>query len=151
MQVRFRPSPRAPARLGRRGRTSFVTVLATLLVVWDAAPSFASGDAAHGAKVYQDCMICHSLDKNEIGPLHRDVFGRKAGSVPGYDYSAALKASDIVWNDTTLDTWLADPQALVPGTKMTFSVDDAQDRADVIAFLKDKAATDRKATTAGAK
>jgi cytochrome c len=151
MQVRFRHSPRAPARLGGRGRTSFVTVLAAMLALQHAAPSFASGDAAHGAKVHQDCMICHSLDKNEIGPLHRDVFGRKAGSVPGYDYSAALKASNIVWNETTLDKWLADPQAFVPGTKMTFSVDDAQDRADVIAFLKDKAATDRKTTTAGAK
>jgi cytochrome c len=83
--------------------------------------------------------------------MHRNVFGRKAGSVPGYDYSAALKASNIVWNDTTLDKWLADPQAFVPGTKMTFSVDDAQDRADVIAFLKDKAATDRQAATVGAK
>jgi cytochrome c len=151
MQVRFGYSERAQARFGGRGRASFVTALATMLVAQHAAPSFASGDAAHGAKVYQDCMICHSLDKNEIGPMHRDVFGRKAGSVAGYDYSIALKASNIVWNDTTLDKWLTDPQALVPGTKMTFSVDDAQDRADVIAFLKDKAATDRRATAAGAK
>jgi cytochrome c len=103
------------------------------------APALAAGDAARGAKVYQDCMICHSLDKNEIGPRHRDVFGRKAGAVADYDYSAALKASNIVWSEATLDRWLTDPQALVPGTKMTFSVDDAQDRADVIAFLKEKA------------
>ena len=151
MQVRFGHSERALARFGGRDRASLATVLATVLVVQQAAPSFAAGDAAHGAKVYQDCTICHSLDKNEIGPMHRDVFGRKAGTVAGYDYSAALKASNIVWNDTTLDKWLTDPQALVPGTKMTFSVDDAQDRADVIAFLKDKAATDRQATTAGAK
>jgi cytochrome c len=151
MQVRFGHCERALARFGGRDRAPFMTVLATMLVVQHAAPSFAAGDAAHGAKVYQDCMICHSLDKNEIGPMHRDVFGRKAGSVADYDYSAALKASNIVWNDTTLDKWLTDPQALVPGTKMTFSVDDAQDRADVIAFLKDKAATDRRATAAGAK
>jgi cytochrome c len=84
-------------------------------------------------------MICHSLDKNEVGPRHRGVFGRKAGSLADYDYSAALKASNIVWNEAALDKWLTDPQALVPGTKMTFSVDDAQDRADVIAFLKEKA------------
>jgi cytochrome c len=94
-------------------------------------------------------MICHALDKNEIGPRHRDVFGNKAASVPGYDYSAALKASNIVWNEATLDKWLTDPQALVPGTKMAYAVDDAQDRADVIAFLK--AAKDRSSTTAGAK
>ena len=122
-----------------------------MLAVAHSAPGFAAGDAAHGAKVYQDCMLCHSLDKNEIGPRHRDVFGRKAGGVPGYDYSAALKASDIVWTETTLDKWLSDPQALVPGTKMLFSVDDAQDRADVIAFLKEKAASAPSSATVGAK
>ena len=125
--------------------------LAAMLTVQHTAPSFASGDAAHGAKVYQDCMICHSLDENEIGPKHRDVFGSKAGSVPGYDYSATLKAANIVWDETTLDTWLTDPQALVPGTKMTFSVDNAQDRADVIAFLKEKAASDRPSAMVGGK
>jgi cytochrome c len=87
-------------------------------------------------------MICHSLDKNGIGPSHRNVFGRTAGSVANYSYSAALKASNIVWSETTLDQWLTNPQALVPGTKMMFSVDNAQDRADVIAFLKDKAGSD---------
>ena len=96
-------------------------------------------------------MLCHSLDKNEIGPKHRDVFGRKAGGVPGYDYSAALKASDIVWTETTLDKWLTDPQALVPGTKMLFSLDDAQDRADVIAFLKEKAASTPSSAAVGAR
>jgi cytochrome c len=96
-------------------------------------------------------MICHSLDKNEIGPRHRNVFGSKAGSVPDYDYSAALKASGIVWNETTLDKWLTDPQAFVPGTKMTFSVDVAQDRADVIAFLKEKSASVPPSVAVGAK
>jgi cytochrome c len=129
---------RAHPGTGGYNRAVVMMALAAMLAVPPAAPSFASGDAAHGAKVYQDCMICHSLDKNEIGPKHRDVFGSKAGSVPGYDYSAALKASNIVWSETTLDKWLTDPQALVPGTKMTFSLDDAKDRADVIAFLKGK-------------
>jgi cytochrome c len=132
-------------------RAAVMTALAAMLAVQHPAPSFASGDAAHGAKVYQDCMICHSFDKNEIGPKHRDVFGSQAGSVPGYDYSAALKASNIVWNETTLDKWLTDPQAFVPGTKMTFSLDDTQDRADVIAFLKQKAASDRSSATVGGK
>jgi cytochrome c len=130
---------------------TIVTALTAMLVVAHSAPGLASGDAAHGAQVYQDCMICHSLDKNEIGPRHRDVFGRKAGSVPDYNYSAALKASSIVWNETTLDQWLTDPQALVPGTKMMFSVDDAQDRADVIAFLKEKAGSDPSTATVGAR
>jgi cytochrome c len=139
------------ARIGGHNRVTIATALAIMLAVAHSAPGFAAGDAAHGAKVYQDCMLCHSLDKNEIGPSHRGVLGRKAGGVPGYDYSAALKAADIVWNETTLDKWLSDPQAVVPGTKMLFSLDDAQDRADVIAFLKEKAASAPPGATVGAR
>ena len=127
------------ARVGGENRAINVMALAMILAVGHLTPSFASGDAAHGATIYRECMICHSLDKNGIGPRHRGVFGRKAGSVPDYDYSAALKAADIVWNETTLDQWLTNPQMLVPGTKMMFSVSNAQDRADVIEFLKEKA------------
>jgi cytochrome c len=85
MQLRFGRNDRLHARIGGRKRVAFGTALAAMLAVGHSAPSFASGDAARGAKVYQDCMICHSLDKNEIGPKHRDAFGSKAGSVPGYD------------------------------------------------------------------
>ena len=131
----------AQARVsGAKNRAAGAMALAVVLAVGHPAPSFAAGDAAHGATIYRNCMICHSLDNNGIGPRHRDVFGRKAGSVPDFDYSAALKGSGIVWNETTLDQWLTNPQALVPGTKMMFSVGNAQDRADVIAFLKEKAA-----------
>ena len=98
----------------------------------------AVGDAAHGAQVYRTCGICHALDKNGAGPKHAGVFGRTAGTVPDYRYSPALQKSGIVWNDATLDKWLADPQAMVPGTKMFFNLDSAQDRADVIEFLKEK-------------
>jgi cytochrome c len=96
-------------------------------------------------------MICHSLDKNGIGPSHQGVFGRKAGAVPGYNYTAALKGSNIVWDEAALDQWLTNPQALVPGTKMMYSVDNAQDRADVIAFLRDKARGDPSDVAAGAR
>ena len=128
---------RPRVRVGGLNRVA--SAMAVVLVVAHSAPSFAAGDAAHGATVYRQCMICHSLDKNGIGPSHHNVFGRAAGSVANYTYSAALKASNIVWNEATLDQWLANPQALVPGTKMMFAVDNAQDRADVIAFLKEKA------------
>ena len=87
-------------------------------------------------------MACHTLDKNAIGPKHRDVFSRRAGSVADFDYSAALKGSNIVWDEATLDAWLTNPQGLVPGSKMFFSVGNVQDRADVIAYLKDKARSD---------
>jgi len=126
-------------------------VLAFLLAGGHPAKSSASADAAHGATIYHECMICHSLDKNGIGPRHQGVFGRKAGSVPDYNYTAALRGSNIVWDETTLDHWLTNPQALVPGTKMMFSVDNAQDRLDVIAFLKEKAASAQLGATAGAK
>ena len=97
-----------------------------------------SGDAASGERIYQACTDCHSLDQNDVGPRHRGVYGRKAGSVPDYSYSGALKSSNITWNEETLDKWLTDPQAFVPGAKMFFHLDGAQDRADVIAYLKDR-------------
>jgi cytochrome c len=103
--------------------------------------ALAAGDPAHGQQVYKTCMICHSLEKNGAGPKHAGVFGRTAGTVPDFRYSVALQKSGIVWTAETLDRWLADPQAMVPGTKMFFNVDSAQDRADVIEFLKEKTVT----------
>ena len=94
-----------------------------------------TGNPAQGAKLYQACMGCHSLDSNEVGPRHRGVVGRAAGQVPGYAYSAALKNSKIVWTPANIDRWLTNPQKLVPGAKMFFSVAKPQDRADIIAYL----------------
>lgn len=93
------------------------------------------GDAEHGKALYQSCMGCHSLDENDVGPMHRGVVGRKAGAVPDYAYSAALKASGLRWDEMTLDRWLSNPQALVPGSKMYFSIPKPQDRADLITYL----------------
>jgi cytochrome c len=139
------------ACVSQPNRAASAMAVAVMLVVGHSAPSFAAGDPDRGAKVYRQCMICHSLDKNSIGPSHRDVFGRRAGSVPDYSYSAALKGSGIVWNETTLDDWLTNPQALVPGTKMMFSVGDEQDRADVIAYLKEKATSGQSSAAPDAK
>jgi cytochrome c len=93
------------------------------------------GDAARGKDLYQACSGCHSIEENDIGPKHRGVVGRPAGSVPDYAYSPALKASGLVWSADTLDRWLTNPQALVPGTKMYFLIADPQKRADLIAYL----------------
>lgn len=95
------------------------------------------GDASRGKTSYQACTGCHSVDENELGPRHRGVVGRRAGSLEDYAYSAALKNSGLNWNRETLDRWLQDPSALVPGTKMFFKIDDAQTRADIIAYLQD--------------
>jgi cytochrome c len=97
----------------------------------------AAGDAQRGGLLYkQMCAGCHSIDYNGIGPAHKGVFNRKAGSAEGYAYSSALKASGMVWNEQTLDRWLANPERLVPGQKMGFMVRSAKDRADLIAYLK---------------
>ena len=97
----------------------------------------APGDAVRGGQLYtQRCTACHSLDANRIGPMHRGVFGRKSGSVPGYNYSPAVKKLNVVWNETTLDKWLKSPTTMAPGTMMGLSVPNAQDRADLIAYLK---------------
>jgi cytochrome c len=93
------------------------------------------GNAARGKELYQSCTSCHSIDENDIGPKHRGVVGRKAGTVSDYAYSSALRASGIVWDEAHLNVWLANPSAMVPGTKMYFILKDPQDRADVIAYL----------------
>ncbi len=96
----------------------------------------APGDARRGAEVYASrCGGCHSVDADRVGPRHAGVFGRHAGAVEGFDYSAALKASAIVWDAKTLDLWLTDPESLVPGQRMGYSLGDAALRADVIAYL----------------
>lgn len=147
MRLKFGGAIGPRLRIGKPATTA--TALA--LLAFGPVPSRAAGDAAHGGEVYRDCMLCHSLDRNEIGPRHRGVFGRKAGSLADYEYSAALKASGIVWDEAMLDRWLTDPSALVPGTKMMFSLDDARDRADVIAFLKEQSAARPQNASAGAK
>jgi cytochrome c len=96
-----------------------------------------AGDAEHGGALYESrCFGCHSLDANRIGPMHRGVFGRKAGSVSDFAYSPAVKNSTIVWDESTLDRWLTNTQAVIPGTRMNFRVANPEDRADIIAFLK---------------
>ena len=105
------------------------------------APTAHAGDAEHGGALYESrCFGCHSLDANRIGPMHRGVFGRKAGAVADFPYSPAVKKATIVWDESTLDRWLTNTQALIPGTRMNFRVANAEDRADIIAFLKKESA-----------
>ncbi|WP_298873999.1 cytochrome c family protein [uncultured Bradyrhizobium sp.] len=121
-------------------RTTTSLVLAIIVIALCAAgPAGATGNAARGQTLYKGCADCHSINENGVGPMHKGVVGRKAGSVAGYDYSPDLKNSGIVWTEENLDKWLTGPQAMVPETKMFFDVPDAQDRADIIAYLKEKA------------
>lgn len=117
-------------------------VVAVLAVLLPAAVVHAEGDAARGQRLYESrCIGCHSVDSNRVGPAHRGVFGRRAGALSNYDYSDAVKTSGLVWTAQNLDRWLSNPEALIPGQKMGYSVSDADDRADLIAYLMTLSAT----------
>jgi cytochrome c len=112
-------------------------VAAIVAVFAVASAARAEGDAARGADLYDSrCGGCHSLDANRVGPKHRGVYGRKAGSIGDFSYSPAVKNSSVVWADDTLDKWLTNPQSVIPGQRMNFRVNTAEDRADIIAYLK---------------
>jgi len=102
----------------------------------------ASGDAAKGEKVFNKCKACHTLEagKNRVGPSLAGLFGRAAGTVEGFKYSDAMKASGITWGEDSLKTYLEDPKKVVPGTKMTFGgIKKEDDLEDLIAYLEQAA------------
>jgi cytochrome c len=136
------PHEMSAASLRRREKYLAAVMLAAAISAALAGTAWAgrpTGVASRGEELYEACQVCHSLDKNDVGPRHRGVFGRKAASLPDYDYSDALKSANIVWNEEALDKWLTDPQAVAPGAKMFFHLDNPQDRADVIAYLRERA------------
>jgi cytochrome c len=95
------------------------------------------GDAVRGKAVFEKrCTGCHAMDVDREGPRLTGVYGRKAGSVAGFTYSAGLKNSGVTWNDATLEKWLSDPDTMVPDNNMSFSVPKAEERRDLIAYLK---------------
>jgi cytochrome c len=94
------------------------------------------GDPTAGEAIYTRCLACHALAYDRTGPRHCGLFGRRAGSVKDFAYSDAMKRSTIVWNRTTLDRFLANPLAAVPGTSMGYAgITDRRERADLIAYL----------------
>ena len=102
-----------------------------------APPASAAPDAKRGEAIYARCQACHALAFGRVGPRHCGLLGRHAGSLPDYGYSAALKRSAIVWDDMSLDRFLAAPMKAVPGTSMTYDgIPDRQERADLIAYLR---------------
>ena len=121
-----------------RSSLAAVAILAILPML---SPAFAADDnAAQGQRVFGACAGCHSLEpnRNMTGPSLAEVWNRKAGALSSFTrYSPALKSSGVVWNDTTLDSWITNPQHLIPGNVMTFAgIQNAQQRADLLAFLK---------------
>jgi cytochrome c len=103
----------------------------------------AEGNVANGQRLFGTCAACHSLEpnRNMTGPSLAELWNRKAGGLKSFPrYSPALELSGIIWGDKTLDEWLRDPQHLIPGNTMTFpGIKNAQQRADLLAFLKEAA------------
>ena len=122
----------------RRGSAS--AVLIALLSLASGNDAAAVGDPKRGAQAFQACMACHSVQPGEhlTGPSLAHIWNRKAGTVEGFlRYSDALKRTDIVWNEATLDKWLANPEQFVAGTSMTFpGLRESRDRQDVIVYLR---------------
>ena len=125
--------------------TAWMAVLLCAAMPALAQTSAQLGDATKGKKNYETlCGICHSLTENKVGPSHKGLFGRKAGTVTGFNYSAGFAKLDVVWNEKTLDAWIAFPESVVAGQKMGFYVMEADTRADIIAYLKSVASTPAK-------
>ena len=123
-----------------------VMLTATLLLgrahagIGDAEATAVVGDPARGREVFEKrCTGCHALDQNREGPRLRDVFGRTSGQVAGFPYSPALVKAHVVWNEESLERWLTDPDAMVPDNNMGFHVPKAQERQDVISYLRKSA------------
>jgi cytochrome c len=101
------------------------------------ASTSSSGDAARGKMVFEKrCMGCHTMEVDREGPRLAGVFGRKAGSVAGFSYSAGLRKSGITWDEASLERWLTDPDMMVPDNNMSIGVPRAQERSDLIAYFK---------------
>lgn len=112
-----------------------VAILPTLLV----ATAHAGGDATRGEVRFVECAACHSVERgvNNVGPSLAGLFGRKAGTLADYRFSAAMRRSGITWTPQTLDEYIADPQKRVPANRMPYAgLPDAAARADLIAYLE---------------
>jgi cytochrome c len=117
------------------------SLLSLMLMCVLITPTFAAeGDLGRGRQAFRACMPCHSLapDRNMTGPSLAGLWGRRAGSLESFErYSPALRAADIVWNEASLDPWMADPAHMVPGNRMSFAgIKDDQTRTDLITFLR---------------
>ena len=119
-------------------RTAAILVLGSMAF---AAPPCAAADPAAGKAVFNRCRICHTVEAgghNGAGPNLHGLFGRKAGSVEHFAYSAAMKNSGVVWDEATLAKYLHDPKQFIPGTKMAFpGIASDKEVADLLAYLRE--------------
>lgn len=120
------------------GPRSGVTLVAFVGLFVLAANAAHAADAANGKKIFEVCTGCHSETAKAVGPSLRGVYGRKSGSLADYKYSPAMKRSNLVWDDTNLHEYIANPQHKVKANNMSFrGVRDDKDIDDLVEYLKD--------------
>jgi cytochrome c len=123
--------------------TAAIPILIGILGAVSAIRPCAAADSAAGKAVFNRCRICHTVEvggRNGTGPNLHGLFGRKAGGVEDFAYSAAMKNSGIVWDDATLEKYLHSPRQVVPGTKMAFpGIPSDKELADLLAYLHEAA------------
>jgi cytochrome c2 len=118
--------------------TPLSVMMVLVMTLLPVAAARADGDPVRGEARFQECAACHKLEAgaNEVGPSLHGIFTRKAGEIADFRYSPAMKRSGIVWTPETLEKFIADPQAMVPGNRMPYAgMAGASDRADLIAYL----------------
>jgi cytochrome c len=109
-----------------------------LIKVLATSTALAAGDPTAGEKAYAShCSVCHTTTpgENKIGPSLAGIVGSKSGTVPGFDFSAAMKDANVTWDDANLDKYLANPAGFIHGTKMFVNLPNEADRQNVIAYL----------------
>lgn len=119
-----------------RSRTITIALWLWMTAIPAASADNLGGDPARGGELFRTkCFACHSLDVDRVGPRLGGVVGRPAGRASGYAYSSALASAGIVWDEQSLDQWLAGPREFLPGSRMPFTLRNAPDRRDLIAYL----------------
>ena len=110
-------------------------ILFLLVIVFE---TYVFGEVSHNGKdLFQTrCGGCHSVDADKVGPRLRGVFGRSAGAVQSFNYSDAVKKSRIIWDESTLDKWIAEPDNVIPDNDMSFRLENGRERAAIIEYLK---------------
>lgn len=121
-----------------RHRTVFAILLMLGVAQASANETPSRASLKNGQMLYDRCVGCHSLARDRTGPRHCGLFGRKAGSIDGFQYSDAMKRSNIVWRENTLDAFLRNPFQAMPGTSMGYAgIADPDERRDLIAYLRE--------------
>jgi cytochrome c len=119
---------------------AFFGCLAAAGMVIGASAAQAQGDPAQGQRAFNKCRACHEVEReqNKVGPHLVGIFGREAGAVEGFNYSAALKESGVVWDDETIGEYVRNPRDFIPGNRMAFvGIRNEQEIEDLLAYLRE--------------